>query len=98
MKKVLRLKKIDSLPDSTRRIYDLTRESCESFNCYYLDFFGSIDILREQAEKFAKQGEAAKLREAEEKITYMKGKISELDGFMLDLVEKMGDFVELIEA
>lgn len=98
MKKILRLKSLEKMPEETKRIYDLTRHSCESFNAYYLDFFGSIDILQEQSAQFDAQGETKKAREAEEKIVYMREKIVELHGFMLDLAQRMSDFVELVEV
>lgn len=86
------------MPDETKRIYELTVESCESFNAYYLDFFGSIEILQEQAARLAAQGDHRAACEAEDKVVYMRDKIDELYGFMNDLAGRMNEFVELIEA
>jgi mevalonate kinase len=94
----LRIKDLPSAPDDTKRIIDMTRKTCDEFNAYYLDFFGSIEIITEQLESYKKAGKLAEADDAEGKIGYMKKRIAELEEFMRSVSEKMSEFVEIINA
>ena len=98
MRKKLILKIMDPVPESTKKIIDMTRGTCESFNSYYLDFFGSIEILKEDQERYTRKGEKEKAAETDQKIRYMQGRIDELYGFMVTISEQMGEYVELVDA
>lgn len=98
MKKKLVLKQHDSSREATKKIYDLTRETCENFNSYYLDFFESLAILEEKRDKAEQEGKTKKRDEIDENIGYMQGKIEELSTFMADISQKMSQFVELVDA
>lgn len=94
-KKKLRLIESNSMSEATQRIFAITRETCENFNNYYLDFFESIAILSEKKEE---KKTPEKIKEIEEQIAYMHNKIDELSGFMHELTEKMPGMVELIDV
>ena len=93
MKKILRLKSCSMQGDSTSRIYQLTKETCDRFNSYYLDFVESVAILNEKYEEGADNE-----KELKEQIRYMKNKIDELLVFMKNISDEMGEFVELADA
>ncbi|HRX15885.1 MAG TPA: hypothetical protein P5123_06200 [Spirochaetota bacterium] len=93
MRKILSLKECTMQSDSTSRIYQITKETCDRFNSYYLDFVESVAILNEKYEEGATKG-----KELKEQIEYMKKKIDELIGFMKEISREMGDFVELADV
>lgn len=93
MRKILSLKECTMQSDSTSRIYQITKETCDRFNSYYLDFVESVAILNEKYEEGATNG-----KELKEQIEYMKKKIDELIGFMKEISREMGDFVELADV
>lgn len=92
MKKMLQLKEIVPKSESMERIYSMSKETCESFNSYYLDFFESVAILEENK---SKESNSQKLKEIEESIHFMHGKIEELSGFMENISKQMPDLIEL---
>lgn len=94
MKKTLQLREIEPKSESMKRIYEMSKDTCESFNSYYLDFFESVAILEENKDK---ENDSVKINEIEESIKYMHNKIEELSGFMDNLSRQMPDLIELKE-
>ncbi len=86
------------MSDATTRIFELTRETCDRFNSYYLDFFESVAILGEERNKALAADDKEKVADVESRIDYMHGKIEELSDFMREITEKMPGFVEIIDA
>jgi hypothetical protein len=95
MRPRLVLKKIDVKNEKTERLYSLVSETVQSFNVYVADFYESVAILEEQYDAAVKAGNTASAREADEKISYMKERIEQLNASMKSISEEMHSLVEL---
>ncbi|MDA3901710.1 MAG: hypothetical protein PF637_14460 [Spirochaetes bacterium] len=93
MRKKLKLKQCSLENESTQRIYDITQDTCERFNSYYMDFVESVAILTEKYE-----AGSADQKETKEQIDYMNGKIDELLEFMRTVSDQMPDFIEMADS
>ena len=94
MKPKLQLKPINISTDGTERIYQMVRETVESFNVYVADFYESVSILKEQHEKALSSGSSSAVSEVEEKIRYMEKRIEELKSAMEKISAEMHTLVE----
>jgi hypothetical protein len=97
MRKKLQLIISETENETTKKLYEITKETCDRFNYYYLDFHESVEILTEKLESEHDKN-SIEAKELIDEIDYMKNKIEELKKFMLDIATKMPGLVELIDA
>ena len=94
MRPELKLKKFETDHESTQRIYQMVRQTVDSFNVYVSDFYESVAILEEQHSRALSAGDRASASDAEEKISYMKKRIEELIDDMKRISAEMHTLVE----
>lgn len=95
MRPQLVLKPMEPGDESTVRIYGLVDATVKSFNVYVADFFESVSILEEQQKQAIQSGKKNEADEIEGKISYMRGRINELNSAMKKISEEMHSLIEL---
>jgi hypothetical protein len=92
----LQLRPLERSSSDTQRIYESTKEACERLNSYYLDFFETIEILKEKRNKARVKNDAATIRETTESIQFVEGKIEEVSQTMRTIAEENSFIVTLV--
>ena len=89
----LQLKDCDYTDPEGIRIYEMTRKNIESFNGYVDDFHESIEIIRQNMEKFPDDHE--KKLQLSRDIEYIENKITDLSIAMKQMADEMPLLIEL---
>ena len=88
------LKPVSTSDQNTLRILALLEGSINNLNIYVEDFIETLDILKENLEKYSREGQTTKIEEVQENISHIELKVAEVTDSMQNIASEMSAFVD----